>query len=173
MGCYKKDLTEFKSLTTKHEQEFAFPLFDDSLTIKDSIPFSFSSVTLSDTVKINLALDNFLSGSLYNDIDYVEFKIITENNFPVTGTLQFYFADSKGVITDSLFSTNRTTVGAGNGNTVNQATTVIYMDKDKYKKIVNSSIMYVYYYLSVNSSSAYLPYTLKVHSGIKFGITPQ
>ncbi len=171
VGCYKKDLAEFKSIDTKHEQEFAFPLFDNTLTIQDSIPFDISPMSLSDTVEIDLSLSNYLTGTLYTDIDYVEFKIITQNNFPISGGLQFYFADKKGTIIDSLFSVSKVVIDAGNGNTVTQATTLIYMDQDKYKKIVNSSKIYILYHLSINPSSAYLPYTLKVYSGIKFGIT--
>ena len=173
VGCYKKDLAEFKSIDTKHQQEFAFPLFNNSLTIKDSLPFNIIPMTMSDTIKIDLTLDNFLSGSLYNDVDYVEFKITTENNFPISGGLQLYFADTKGVIIDSLFSVSKVTIDAGNGNTINQSTTVIQMDKDKYTKIVSASKIYILYYLSVNPSSAYLPYTLKIYAGIKFGITEQ
>jgi hypothetical protein len=170
VGCYKKDLAEFKSIDTSHEQQFAFPLFDNSLTIKDSIPFDISPMSLADTVEIDLSLSNYLTGTLYTDIEYVEFKIITQNNFPISGGLQFYFANKKGVIIDSLFSVSKIVIDAGNGNNVTQSTTLIYMDKDKYKKIVNSSKIYIRYYLSIDPSSVYLPYTLKVYSGIKFGI---
>jgi hypothetical protein len=171
LGCYKKDLDEFKTIDTKHEQQFAFPVFDNTISIKDSIPFKFFPFALIDTAEINLSLDKYLPGSFYKkkNLDYVEFKVITENSFPLSGALQLYFADSLGVIKDSLFSVSRTSIDAGNGNTFSKSTTFIYMDKDKYQKILDARKIYIVYSLSTNPSS-FVPYTLKVYCGIKFGL---
>ncbi|HVD97019.1 MAG TPA: hypothetical protein VNB90_02370 [Cytophagaceae bacterium] len=169
-GCYKKDLEDFKNINYSTERSFAFPVFETTLTLKDSLPYTIPVFTMADTVKADFKLGSYIS-NYSGDVDYVEFKMVLKSNFPVTGAVQIYFADNNGTITDSLFTYNNAVLQAADGNNFNQTTLSVYMDKNKFKQIEQSPKVYIYYMLQTSDPKGYASNQLQINSGIKFGIT--
>jgi len=66
------------------------------------IPLSgyINTIQLSDTIDADISFDS------YEEIDSIEFKIQTENYFPVEVNFQAFFLDSTNTIVDSLFVSN-------------------------------------------------------------------
>lgn len=168
-GCYKKEIDELKKIDFQSPKSFAFPLFESTLTIKDSLPFSFNTANLADTVMIDLGQNASIGDPL--KFDYVEFKIILRNNFAAKAEIQFYFADKNGTIIDSLFNIDNKTIDAANGVNFNESTLLVYLDKDKFKKIEAAQKIYIRYSLVSSIQNFYNSNQIQIYSGIKFGTT--
>lgn len=168
-GCYKKEIDELKKIDFQSPKSFAVPLFESTLTIRDSLPFSFDTANLSDTVEINLGQNASLGNPI--KFDYVEFKIILRNNFAARGEIQFYFADKNGTIIDSLFNIDNKIIDAANGVNFNESTLLVYLDKDKFKKIETAQRIYIRYSLVSSINNFYNSNQIQIYSGVKFGTT--
>lgn len=88
------------------------------------------------------ARDTFtLDLSSFEDIDYAEFKLVTENEMPVAIGVQGYFLDANGTVLDSLFSSStRVIEGApvdAIGNPTSAIETVTFSDfpSDRFENI--------------------------------------
>ncbi len=92
-----------------------------------------------------LARDTFeVSFESFNNIKEMEFKVIAENEIPLTAALQIYFTDKEGNVLDSLFSDFSTFIEAAqvdnDGNPMAPAisTTLIPVNADKFLQIKNA-----------------------------------
>ncbi len=170
-SCYKKELDELKKVSFKTNRVFAFPLFETTLTLEDSLPVQLPGFLLSDTVKATIALGSYL-GDYSNDmVDFAEFKIVLRGNFPANGKLQLYFADQYGNITDSLFSYNSLIINASYDETYTLSTVTAYMDREKYRRIEHASQIYLLYRLETAPLNAFRSSQLHINTAIKFGAT--
>jgi hypothetical protein len=169
-GCYKKELDEFKKASLKNERDMAFPLFESTITLNDSLPFTIPAIAMSDTIKTDFSFSSYVK-DYSGKLDYVEFKIGLKSNFPVTGGIQFYFADKNGQIIDSLFTYEDATITAASGGNYNETVISSYMDHEKYKKIETAPKLYILYRLQTFPSEHYSSNELQIKSGIRFGMT--
>jgi hypothetical protein len=92
------------------------------------------------------ARDTFsLNLSSLADVDYAEFKLVTENEMPVAIGVQGYFRTDDGIVLDSLFTTStRVIEGApvdASGTPTGSIETVTYADfpQSRYKNIQNAT----------------------------------
>lgn len=169
-GCYKQELDEFQKISFKNERDLAFPLFESTLTLKDSLPFEIPTLTLADTIKTNLSFSSFIK-DYSGKMDYVEFKVGVKTNFPITGSVQIYFANDQGQIMDSLFTYENILLEGAMGENYNETVISSYMDHEKYAKIKTSSKLYIRYNLNTFASSSYASNEIQIKSGIRFGMT--
>ncbi len=168
--CYKEKLEEFRKVEFKGEREMAFPLFESTLVLEDSLPFSIPAITLADTVSVDFTAANYL-GDYSGDLTYVECKVVLKNNFPITGRFQLYVTDEKGQLIDSLFNFQTTVMETQGNGAYTETTVLLYMDLAKYERIKHASKIFVLYQLNSKPTAAYASNKLSIHSGIKFGIT--
>ena len=126
---------------------------------------------MADTVKINLVLSSYLEDKYVDEISTIELKLITENTFPIKGVLQVYFVDDNNMILDSLFSSSISTVPQNNYADKTFTTTLIKLDKEKYKKIERSTKLFLRYSFSSASLSITEKNYLTVKSGIKISFS--
>ncbi len=169
ISCIKKELDQFKNLNFQQERDYAFPLFESTLTLKNALPFAIPAITLSDTISTDFRAGSYL-GNYSGNVEYVEFKLILKSNFPVTGAVQFYFANAQNQIVDSLFTYNNSIIQASTGD-YKETTLTVYMDKAKYKKIEQAPKVQIRYMLVTTEGSNYASNQLQINSGIRFGIT--
>lgn len=168
-GCYKKDLEEFDSISsTRLTSELAVPLFYSYLTIRDSIPFQLPDLKLADTLKIDLRLRSYLDDVSIDHVSAIEFKLITENTFPIKGSLQLYFIDDTNTPVDSLFTSTTSTTQSNNNTTL--STTLIQLDKEKYLKIESSKKVHIKYTFSTSNYPINENNYFSVKAGLKFSI---
>ena len=85
----------------------------------------------------------------YDNVDYVEFKLITDNDIPVEVGMQAYFADASGNILDSLFTPAQVVLeGApvdGNGLVINpvEKTTFSTLESERFQNIKSAKSIYI------------------------------
>lgn len=169
VSCYKKDLEEFKSINgIKLQQEIISPLFHSNLTIKDTLPFSIPVFALSDTIKINASPNQVLDSINQTEVEYIELKLIIENNFKTKGGIQLYFVDDNKQIIDSLFSTTANNQFQEDSSFSSKSTTYIYLDNEKYYRIKNASKVYVLVELSNHNDNTFHENFLNIYAGVKF-----
>lgn len=123
-------------------------------------------LTDSSTIKLQVRVELFLEGSARNfsaeqdlnlnfgdignvaieDLESVEFKLVTENSAPISTALQIYFQDSLGVVIDSLFESAAAFVmtsapvnseGVSTGSSRKE--TFIPMDRQRFERVRNAS----------------------------------
>lgn len=104
-------------------------------------------LSLSDTITDMELPDTTEDG--YNEINFVTFKIETDNGFPLDARIQGYFLDSNDVVIDSLFYNNDNTANSGlidgSGKVFQSTKTFIEttIDKARYKNIMFSKTMVI------------------------------
>ena len=119
--------------------------------------------------------------SNYNNVTYGEFKIITDNGMPIDLALQGYFANAKGIVIDSFYTTSSLVlrgapVGAnGLPTSVQTNENVIKIEAEKLKRILPAKKLIIRYSFSTtNNGSVPVKLTstqdVRVRIGVKFGI---
>ncbi|HWZ23550.1 MAG TPA: hypothetical protein VNW06_12895, partial [Cytophagaceae bacterium] len=90
IGCYKKDLDEFKNATLNIKSEIAIPLFNATITVKDSLNYiPYFNVSDSFYLTYNVTINDSISLSYDGySLDNIQFKLYIQNNFPISGGLQ-------------------------------------------------------------------------------------
>ncbi|HFC00861.1 MAG TPA: hypothetical protein ENJ53_08675 [Phaeodactylibacter sp.] len=128
----------------------------DAVSNPDALP-EIGFITDSSYFRVQLAVDlpfrgrvnNFKARDVfdvdfdnYNDVEYIEFKMIAENNIPLGIDIQLYFADENETIIDSLYLTHENILEAApvdaDGNTTgvtSEKTTFATIDAAKFNKI--------------------------------------
>jgi hypothetical protein len=169
-GCYKKDLDNFNEAGgVRLSPEIALPFLIADISLKDTIPKLpfFTYVRMTDTASVEIP-EGPESDSAEAVLDYIEFKILFENAFPFSGTIQLYFADESGAFIDSLLSSSERIVVAGNITTPVKSELIIYVDKARYKEITTGATdMFLYYDLTTNDISGLENAYLRTKIGIK------
>ncbi len=85
----------------------------------------------------------------YEDAEYVEFKLVTENEMPLGAGIQLYFADPNNQILDSLFLTDEKVIEAapvdGEGNAIDIAKkeTFIPIDRTRFEKVKTATQIFI------------------------------
>lgn len=120
-----------------------FITFDSRFTINVQVDLPLyvqaSGFLISDTFDIDF--------SAYDEVEYVEFKIITENELGVAIGMQAYFADENGVILDSLLNETTNIIDAapvdnqGIVTEIKKVETFVTLDKAKFEKVKNAKSM--------------------------------
>lgn len=117
----------------------------------------------------------------YDDVDHVEFKMITENEIGLNVGMQIYFADENNILLDSLLPTIETVMVAapvddeGNVTDVSEKTTFISFDADRFDKIRNAKQLFLTATFSTvdngtKSIKVYANDEVRVRMGMKLGI---
>jgi hypothetical protein len=163
-SCYKDDLDEFKDIRSyKISREVAVSLFKGTLQIHDSIPY-LEALNLSDTVSLGTLLGHTAE---FTGVQSVELKMIVKNSFPVHGFVQFYFVDEQGRFTDSLFNIQRNPIPPGSPEDYSESVVYMYMDNDKFQRLLNASDLQVIYFLDTPGNRDLPYYELNIEMGIK------
>ena len=80
----------------------------------------------------------------YNDVEYIEFKMITENQIPLGVDVQVYFADENKNVIDSLFTNEENILDPapvdsnGDVNGQSEKTTFMTIDAAKFERVKNA-----------------------------------
>jgi len=94
------DVTGEEKMNVDVEIELPLDLRLERIEMKDTFPMSWNSDT-------------------YNQIKEANLRVIFDNHFPIDVGVQVYFADSLGLIVDSLFETNQNLLSASSSETTN------------------------------------------------------
>jgi len=96
------------------------------------------------------ARDSFkVSFDEYNDVDDIEFKIVSENGIPLDVGLQIYFADQNGTVLDSLFTPAKNVLEAApvdaEGLPTEKAEKTIFtsFDATRFEQIKSAKFLYL------------------------------
>jgi len=117
----------------------------------------------------------------YDDVDHVEFKMITENEIGLNVGMQIYFADENNVLLDSLLPTVETVMLAapvddnGDATDVSEKTTFISFDAARFDKIRNAKQLFLTATFSTidngtKSIKVYAEDEVRVRIGMKLGV---
>ncbi len=122
-----------------------------------------------------------LDFSAYEDAEYVEFKLIAENQMPLQIDLQLYFADAGGQLLDSLFQQARAVVEAApvdaNGLVTEEVQTVsiIPLEADQFARIKSAQkvfmeVAFSTYHNGMTPVKVFANQALEVRMGMKVGL---
>ena len=102
------------------------------------LPFHARILDFKATDVFNVDFDN------YDDVEYIEFKMITENQIPLGVDVQVFFADENENVIDSLFIADENILAAapvdanGDVNGQSEKTTFMTIDAEKFEKVKNA-----------------------------------
>lgn len=95
----------------------------------------------------------------YDDVEYIEFKMITENEIPLGVDVQVFFADENENVIDSLFINNENILepapvdSNGDVNGQSEKTTFITIDAAKFERVKNAKKLLLEARFSTSSAS--------------------
>ncbi len=117
-----------------------------------------SGFVLADTVTDMELPDTTEDG--YEELNFVKFKIETENGFPMDARIQCYFLDSNDVLLDTLFHNNDNFASSasidGDGKVTTSTKTFLEttIDKERYKTIMPATTMIIVGTISTTNGGA-------------------
>ena len=117
----------------------------------------------------------------YDDVDHVEFKMVTENEIGLNVGMQIYFADENNMLLDSLLPAVETVMTAapvdneGNATGVSEKTTFIEFGAERFDKIRTAKRLFVAASFSTveegsQSIKVYSEDEVRVRVGMKLGV---
>jgi len=168
----------------------------DALPNPDSITTIRGFVTDSSVIKVQVEVelpvwgsaDGFVARdtldvnfSTYENVENVEFKIVTENEIGLDVGLQIYFADGNGMVVDSLLPMVETIMSAapvddeGNATGVGEKTTFINFDSSRFNNVRDAQKLYLRVYFSTvndgtESVKVYAEDEMRIRVGMKLGL---
>ena len=168
--------------TTNMEVGFATDTSKFIAQVEVELPFygAASGFVVFDTITVdtfNFDVD-FLG---YGEVNYAEFKLISENGLPLNVDLQLYFADANGAVIDSMFLDPTAVIAAApvdvDGNVISEAiqTKIINVTDDRFESLKSTDRLFLRSSFSTTENGAVNvrltnEQEVAMRMGMKFGL---